>query len=168
MNAVGSIRKWLTFGLSEEQEDRFPQANFGADIAQARICIFLISLILVAFAATDYTLLGFSWSFYVLLTLRLALVAYTILLLKNLSRLTNYRSYDRTEFIWGLLIAFFNLAVMTSRPIAFVAHIIVVVLSVFLTVLAVPNRFTGRVHELLIDSEKSSTSHVFEKNIERF
>ena len=29
-------------------------------------------------------------------------------------------------------------------------------------------RILGRVHELLIDSEKSSTSHVFEKNIERF
>jgi hypothetical protein len=141
MNAVGSIQKWLNFGLSADQEKRFRQANFSADIAQARICILLVILTLAAFEVNDYGLLGLSWSFYGLLALKLALVAYTILLLKSLPRLTNYRSYDRAEFLWGLFIAVFAIAVAATRPTAFIAHIIVMILAVFITVLAIPNRF---------------------------
>lgn len=102
MNAVGSIQKWLTFWLSADQGDRFRQANFRADIAQARICIFLISLTLVAIAVTDYYLFGLSWSFYEILVVRLALIAYSIWLLKSLPGLTNYQPYDRTEVCQGV------------------------------------------------------------------
>lgn len=144
MNALGSIQKWLTFGLSADQEDRFRQANFSMDIAQARVCIFVISLILVAFAVTDYYLVKLSWIFYGLLAVRLALVVYSIWVIKSLPKLTNYQSYDRTEFFWGFYIATFVITVAAMRPAAFIAHIIVVVLSVLLTVLTIPNRFTNQ------------------------
>jgi two-component system, sensor histidine kinase PdtaS len=54
------FRRWLTFGLSEEQEDRFRQANFGADIAQARVCILLLMAVMVLFAVNDYAFFGLS------------------------------------------------------------------------------------------------------------
>jgi hypothetical protein len=38
----------------------------------------------------------------------------------------------------------FVIAVAATRPAAFIAHIIVMVLAVLLTVLAVPNRFTNQ------------------------
>lgn len=54
MNLVESIQKWLTFRLSAEQEDRFRQANFGADVEQARICILLIVMLIAVLVVNDY------------------------------------------------------------------------------------------------------------------
>lgn len=58
MNLVESIQKWLTFRLSAEQEDRFRQANFGADVEQARICILLIVMLIAVLVVNDYFFLG--------------------------------------------------------------------------------------------------------------
>jgi PAS domain S-box-containing protein len=51
---------------------------------------------------------------------------------------------DRAEFLWGLFIAVFAIAVAATRPTDFIAHIIVVILAVFITVLAIPNRFINQ------------------------
>ena len=144
MNAVGDVQKWLTFGLSAEQEDRFRKTNFGADVTQARIFIFLIILPLVALVINDYSFFGFSPTFYVLLALRLVIVAYTILFLKSLRRLPNYHSYDRAEFVWALFFALTHITLNATRPADFVAHTITVVLAIFVIVLAIPNRFTNQ------------------------
>jgi two-component system, sensor histidine kinase PdtaS len=108
------------------------------------ICILLLILPLVIFTVNDYSFFGLSWSFYGLLALRLVLVAYTILLLISLKRLKNYRSYDRAEFLWGLFFAIFVIIVNATRPATFITNIIVIVLAVFITVLAIPNRFTNQ------------------------
>src|ERR1035437_499533 len=143
MNTVGSIQKWLTFGLSPDQEDRFRQANFSADVAQARICIFLLILPLVGFVVNDYDFFRLSWTFYELLALRFALLAYTTVVIKSLPGLTNYQSYYRVEFYWGLFYAFIAILVHVTRPISFLAHTIIIILLVFVTVLFIPNRFTN-------------------------
>ncbi len=75
--------------------------------------------------------------------LRLAILIYTLLLLRGLRSITRYRVYDRAEFAWGLTVAVF--AIAATRPEAFVAHAIVAVVVVFLTVVAVPNRFVNQV-----------------------
>ncbi len=144
MDIVGSIRKWLTFGLSAEQEDRFRQVNFVADLAQARICIYLLILPIVVFVINDYEFLGLSWSFYGLLAFRFVLVAYTLLLLRSFRQLPNYRSYDRAEFLWGLFFAIFIIVVNATRPPTFITNVVVIVLAVFITVIAIPNRFTNQ------------------------
>ncbi len=36
------LKKWLTFGLTSAQEDRFRNACLAADLAQARISILLV------------------------------------------------------------------------------------------------------------------------------
>ncbi len=73
-----------------------------------------------------------------------ALVLHTLLLLNGLPGLASYRSYDRAEFAWGLFFAVYTVAVAATRPHAFITHTIVVVLAVFLTVLAIPNRFANQ------------------------
>ncbi len=144
MNAVGNVQKWLTFGLSAEQENRFRKTNFGADVTQARIFIFLIILPFITLAVNDYGFFGLSRIFYGILALRLAFVAYTILFFKSLRKLQNYRSYDRAEFFWGLSLALIHIAVNSTRPTDFVAHTVAIVLSVFVIVIAIPNRFTNQ------------------------
>jgi PAS domain S-box-containing protein len=144
MDAVGDIQKWLTFGLNANQEDRFRKTNFGADVNLARIFIFLTMLPYVAFVVNDYGFFGLSGMFYGLLMLRLAIVTYTILLLKRLRKLTNYHSYDRTEFVWAIFLALANTAINATRPENFVAHTIAMVLAVFVMVIAIPNRFTNQ------------------------
>jgi PAS domain S-box-containing protein len=138
------IPKWLTFRLNADQEDRFRQANLGVDAAQARICILLMIVPLMAFAANDYIFFGLSWRFYAITTVRLALLVHTLLLLGRLRRINSYRIYDKAEFAWGLFFALFTLAVAATRPQAFIAHTITVVLAVFVTVLAIPNRFSNQ------------------------
>ncbi|MGB9941366.1 PAS domain S-box protein [Methanosarcina sp.] len=150
MNAVEDLQKWLKFGLSAEQEDRFRQANFGADIAQSRIFVLLVILPFIALLANDYGFFGLTRTFYGLLTLRLAFTAYTILFLKSLREFPNYSSYDRAEFFWGIFLAFANAVINATRPENFVAHTIITVLAVFVIVLAIPNRFTNQVIAALV------------------
>lgn len=130
--------------MSAEQEDRFRKIHFGADITQAQIFIFLIILPLTALAINDYSFFGFSPIFYVLLTFRLVIITYTILFLKSLSGIRNYQSYDRDEFVWGLILALTHITLNATRPSDFVAHTVSIVLSIFVMVLAIPNKFTNQ------------------------
>jgi PAS domain S-box-containing protein len=104
----------------------------------------------MVFAVNDYRFFGLCWPFYGLQAFRFALLAYTLLLLKGLRGLTSYRSYDRAEFAWGLAVAIFAIAVAATRPEEFVAHTIIVVVAVFVTVLAVPNRFVNQLMVSLV------------------
>jgi two-component sensor histidine kinase len=92
----------------------------------------------------DYGFFGLSRMFYGLLALRVVIVAYTILFLKSLRRLPNYRSYDRAEFFWGLFLALTHITANATRPDDFVAHTVAIVLAVFVMVIAIPNRFTNQ------------------------
>ncbi len=138
------LERWLTFGLSAEQEDRFRRASFQQDVAQARICILLVLVPLLVFAINDYRFLGPSWRFQGLTALRLAMAAYSVVLVGRLRRLTSYRSYDREEFIWGLCFAVFIVLVASTRSQAYVAHAIIAVVAVFVSVIAIPNRFANQ------------------------
>lgn len=144
MSVVGDIQKRLKFGLSTDQEDRFRQANFGKDIAHARIFIILILLPFVAILVNDYGFFGPTRMFYGILALRLVIVAYTILFLKSLRGLPDYLSYDRAEFYWGLSLALAHIMANSTRPENFFAHTIAIVVAISITVIAIPNRFTNQ------------------------
>ena len=138
------LPRWLSFGLSADREDRYRQAYLSADVAQARICILLLLVPVVAFAVNDYSFFGLSWRFYGLSALRLGLLLYTILLLYSRRWLTSYRSYDRSTFAWGLVLAVLTVTIHATRPPTFIAHAIIVVVIVFAMVLAIPNRFVNQ------------------------
>jgi signal transduction histidine kinase len=137
------LAKWWTFGLNAAQEDRFRQANLAADITQTRICILLILVPVLGLVVNDYSLLGLSGQFYGIQLLRFALCVYTILLLTNLRACPGYRSFDRAVFTWAVCIAVFIIGIAATRPHTFIAHIIVVILAILVTLLVIPNRFTN-------------------------
>jgi PAS domain S-box-containing protein len=139
------VTNWLTFGFTPLQETRFRQAVFKSDIALTRIVLLIILPVLAAFAFIDYIIFGLTRPFYILLTLRFALLFYTVFFLSRLGQLADYRDYDRTEFLWALFFAAYVLITAASRPHAFIAHVIVAVLAVFITVLVVPNRFINQI-----------------------
>jgi PAS domain S-box-containing protein len=136
---------WLTFGLTKDQETRFRHAAFKSDIALTRITLLIILPILAAFAFIDYIIFGLTRPFFILLALRFALLFYTVCFLSRLGRLSDYSDYDRAEFLWALCFAAFVLVTAASRPHAFIVHVAVAVLAVFITVLVVPNRFSNQI-----------------------
>lgn len=144
MNAFGKVQKWLTFGLNADQEDSFRKTQFYADVTQARIFMFLIILPFAILIVNDHRFFGFSSRFYVLFALRLAVVTCTILFLEILPKIRNYHSYDRAEFVWGLIFALTQITLNAIRPSDFIAHTIAIVLSIFVMVLAIPNKFTNQ------------------------
>jgi PAS domain S-box-containing protein len=132
---------WLTFGLSGAQEQRYRNFYLPADLAQARICVLLILIPIAGFLLNDYRFFGYSWPFYALAAWRLGLLVFTIWLLNFMKRVTNYRSYDRAEFIWGLLCVFSVVGISATRPGSYVGHAILAVVTVFICLVIMPNRF---------------------------
>ena len=130
-----------TFGLTQEEEDRYRTSSLAADVAQVRVVIPHILVVVLVFAANDYAFLGLSWPFYGLSILRLALVAAGIVLLRRLRSLASYRSYDRALLAWSSGFVLVLGMASASRPPSFVAHTIVAAVAVLVTLLAIPNRF---------------------------
>ncbi|HEX9186803.1 MAG TPA: PAS domain S-box protein, partial [Vicinamibacteria bacterium] len=145
MGFHGRIRKWLTFGLTPAEEERYRRACLARDLAQARIAILPVLVAAVGLAADDYALLGPSWTFYGLSALRLAFLACGLLLLRYMRTVSSYRAYDRAEVAWGVSLVVLLEIVNVTRPHTFVAHAVVAVVAVSLTLLVIPNRFVNQI-----------------------
>ena len=143
--AENNMNRSLTFGLSSEQEDRYRRSCLAADLGQARIGALLILAPVVGFLFNDYSFFGFSWPFYGLTVLRLGLLVHTVFLVHYAGRVRNYRSYDRAALAWGLVLVLSVVAIHATRPPAFLAHAVVVVVVIFLFSLGIPNRFINQV-----------------------
>ncbi|OHD70990.1 MAG: hypothetical protein A2W19_07655 [Spirochaetes bacterium RBG_16_49_21] len=139
------LKKFLTFGLTPEQEDRYRTSSLAADLAQARISMLLILVTAAGFLVNDYSFVGLSWQFYGLLALRIAFLVHGILLLNYMKTLASYRSYDRAGFAWGLLMVVNFLTAASTRPDAFIVHAIVAVMITFVALLTIPNRFVNQI-----------------------
>ncbi|MGC1402404.1 MAG: PAS domain S-box protein [Thermodesulfobacteriota bacterium] len=137
------LKKWLGFELTTEQEDRYRQSRLQADLAQARIGIWLIVIPFVIFFFNDYQFFGLSGWFYGLTVGRLGFLVYTLWLLGFMKKVKDYRSYDRAEFLWGVTIVCFTMVVNITRP-HFIGHVAVVIVSVFVTLLIIPNQFANQ------------------------
>ncbi len=137
------LKKWLGFGLTTEQEDRYRQSRLLADLTQARIGIWLIVVPFVIFFFNDYQFFGLSGWFYGLTAGRLGFLVYTLWLLGFMRKIKDYRSYDKAEFLWGVTIVCFTMVVNITRP-HFIGHVAVVIVSVFVTLLIIPNQFANQ------------------------
>lgn len=136
--------KWLTFGLSPEEEEAFRQSNLQTDLVRARPAIALIAIAFIILGINDYSFFRLTPIFWVLTAMRLLIVVHAYLLLRFMRGITNYRVYDKAEFIWGLFLALFTVVISFSRPVSFNAHVIAVVIAIFITVLVVPNSFPNQ------------------------
>lgn len=145
MNGEGAIGKWLMFGLTAEQEERYRLANLRDDVAQARFCVWLSIVPVVALWFNDYAFNGLSRLFYELTALRLGLVMCAALLLRYLRHVKSPGAYDRAAALWGLAVAVFLSVVAATRPYAYLGHLVVAVIAVFIALVVLPNRFVMQV-----------------------
>ena len=129
--AGGRFHRWLTFGLSPEQEERFRRASLADDLTQTRITVLAVMAVALAFAANDYLFFKLSPLFFVISGLRLAFLALSLLLLAHLRRAMDYRAYDKREFAWAALVVLLLTVLAATRPHAFVTHAILAVTFVF-------------------------------------
>lgn len=144
------LRKWLTFGLTPEQENRYRSVHLPDDLSQAKMGIWLVFCAFAGFVFVDYKLFRWSWPFYSLTALRVVFLIFTLWMLHFVRKVKSYRSYDRGEFIWGLAVISTTFAIISTRPQAFIVHVIVVIVAIFITLLVIPNKFTNQIFVSLV------------------
>jgi signal transduction histidine kinase len=126
---------------SQENNRDYRESYLASDTSQVRLIIFFVILLLVGFILGDYLFLGFSFLFTVILLLRLFLIVYSALQIRYLWRVQDFRAYDKSVFIYMLVLFLGILIVDASRPENFAIHIIIVNTAVFVCYLIVPTRF---------------------------
>jgi PAS domain S-box-containing protein len=136
---------WLTFGLTGVQEERYRNFYLAADLAQARMCVLLCLIPIAGFLLNDYRFFGYSWPLYALAAWRLGLLVFTVWFLNFIRKVKSYRSYDRAGFIWGLLCVFTVVGISATRPGSYVGHAILAVVTLFICLVIIPNRFLNQI-----------------------
>ena len=71
-------------------------------------------------------------------------MAYSFFQIIRLNRSRNYRSYDRSIFIYLFVFILFSLLVAATRPEGFVVQSIIVGISIFVFYLSIPTRFLNQ------------------------
>jgi diguanylate cyclase (GGDEF)-like protein len=140
---------WLAF-LDRAEPDlghleaEYRQHFLLSDALQVRKLLPVYLLSMFAFAGVDYQLYGFSMGFYVLMAMRLSVVAYLIWLYQILPRVPSAVVLDRWIFNWALFLYVFSLFVSYTRSLNTFYNASVSVLLVIVTYLLVPNRLPYR------------------------
>ena len=137
--AQGFMGAWKRTSLENKEDYR--QLFLEPDISQARIVVFFIAVAIALFTIGDYLFLAFSSTFFALAALRLGLISYSVLLIRHLGQVKNYRSYDLSIFAYLLSVVISVLLINLTRPENFYLHIIIIDMAVFIFYLVMPNRF---------------------------
>ena len=144
------MKKWLTFGLSPEQEDRYRQFNLKSDTYRATVGIGVLIVPAFLFIFNDYQFFGLSPRFFGLAVLRGFLIAYSIWVLNYLRRAQHYRSYDKALFFWSLFLILVMLYIDSTRSKSFVMHLAPTLVVVFVFLLIIPNRLPSQIFLTLL------------------
>ncbi|MCL5948858.1 MAG: hypothetical protein M1490_00070, partial [Candidatus Bathyarchaeota archaeon] len=148
--AQGFVGAWKRTSLENKEEYR--HLFLEPDISQARIAVFFIALSIALFTIGDYMFLAFSSTFFALVVLRLGLISYSILLIRHLRQVKNYRSYDLLIVAYWLSVAVSVLLINSTRPENFYLHIIILDMAVFIFYLVIQNRFIFQASPAIIFS----------------
>ena len=124
-----------------EKKDEFRGFYFSSDIVQSKVIYTLFAITIALFIISDYMLLNLSLIFYGIVILRASLIVYTLFHLSYLTKIKDYRSYDKSTLIYLIILVTCILLINTSRPENFLSHIIVANLAIFVFYLVVPTRF---------------------------
>ncbi len=130
--------------VPKEGREEYRNFFFRSDLAQSRMVLIILTVAIAIFGLSDYPILGLSTIFVVVEALRLLVIVYSVLTISRLNRSSNYRSYDRTLFIYLLVFIVFSLFVNATRPQGFAIQAIIVGISVFAFYLALPTKFLNQ------------------------
>ncbi len=148
-----------------EQEGKLKQFYLQTDVNRAKLGLIILIAPILALLLNDFELFGISTQFYGLLALRLGLLAYTIIQLWYLSRINNYRAYERSITAWGFVSVASIIAVNLTRPASFIpTQIITVILYIFIILLVIPNRFRNQLFLSLIVTLGEASIIIFSVN----
>jgi signal transduction histidine kinase len=130
--------------IPKETMDDYRQFYFRSDVAQTRVIVLLFAVGIGALGFSDYFSLGISSEFYVLEILRIGLLFYSVFEIFYLSHFKDYRSYDRSLFVYLLIFVIFSLLVNVTRPFSFAIQTVIVGVSIFAFYLAIPTKFLNQ------------------------
>ena len=85
--------------------------------------------------------MGLTPLFYALLALRAGLIVYSGFQIRYIKRVTDYRAYDESIFVYMIVLVLGVLAINFTRPENFLPHIIVIDMAVLVFYLVMPTRF---------------------------
>jgi len=128
-----------------KREDGYRDAYLGQDINQAKLGIMLLIVPIVLFAVNDFEFLHFSQMFYFLISVRLALLIFSVLVIAYFKRIQNYHSYDTAIFSWGVATVVLTATINGLRAENFLFTVIIVVIMIFSIWLVIPTNVPAKI-----------------------
>jgi PAS domain S-box len=129
------------------KQDALGQYYLANDISRAKLGILLVTIPTLAFIFNDLQFLGTAEELlYAIIAVRIGLLltaAFTFIIICRLSSYSSwgYSSYEKTVFIYEIIMATGLTLISASRPQNFMAQSVLVILAVFIIYLVIPNRF---------------------------
>ncbi|MBN1376388.1 MAG: GGDEF domain-containing protein [Dehalococcoidia bacterium] len=120
------------------------------DTRTAGITMFLLSLLLLAFAYNDYQLLGTAPTFYWLIALRSSFLIYFIILIIYLRKNRSPQKFDILLLVWIILSLVLVSVINLTRPSSYAGNFILDVILVLLVYLCIPTKLYFRMTGALI------------------
>ncbi len=127
--------------IEKDKETPYRQFYLKNDIAVTRNVVAFISLILGLFMISDFLIFQFDSIFFVLIAIRISLIFFSLLLIKYVSHLHDYKLYDRACLFWMTTISLGILAINVSRPQNFLPQIVILDVGILVAYLIIPTRF---------------------------
>lgn len=144
IDALPPLRSPSVLLASDDMERAFRAATADSYARQIRFGLATLSLPLLAFASTDYTLFGDTWPFRLLLAMRIAIVTSAVLVARVVRTSPDARLRDRSLLAWWVALSLCVTAIDASRPPTYLLHIAIDVLFV-LTAYVLPNRWSHQI-----------------------
>jgi diguanylate cyclase (GGDEF)-like protein len=123
---------------TELTPDKYRAHYLAADIAQCRVALLVLIAPIAPYLYLDYVLLGTSQTFYALLAVRGAFVAYTLWVLRRLRSVAQPRELDLHVTLWAFVGAAMVIYANLTRPTDYFGHYIVDVWIVLTFYAALP------------------------------
>ena len=136
--------------LANTTKEGIEQYYLDNDISRARTGLLLLLIPLVVYVYNDYQFLGLNQEFYYAVALRAGLIIYTILMVFYLNRVKAPNSYKKAVFTYTSILMIIVLIIFSTRPQNFASQVVLIILTVFIFYLVIPNRFVYQTVPALI------------------
>jgi diguanylate cyclase (GGDEF)-like protein/PAS domain S-box-containing protein len=141
--------KWPDFRhlegyLSPDMEKAYRLSYLKDDVRSASITMLVVCILLVAFAYNDYALFGFTPVFFFLAAMRVAFLAYFIILIIVLRKIQDPARFDLQLFIWLLVSMALVILINLSRPASYAGNFVLDAILILLVYLGIPMRLLFR------------------------
>ena len=137
--------KRLMSDLAKDEENSYRQFYLKPNIRFAQIGLLLILIPIAAFVINDLYFVSLSAQFFEILALRCGLLSFSVLAFIKIGKIEDYRLYDRTVTLTALILLVGCAIINVTRPINFIAQVVMTVIAIFILYLVIPNRYLNQV-----------------------